>query len=411
MSQKFHLIWPVIGLVVSIALVGYGFVAMIRKSYEPRVMLLKWAFTIPFVTFCIWAGLRIGPGGPVLMVVMAIVLTYVWVQNITELIAIPFTSLFDGGDEPLARKPLYSIATAKRKRGLYPEAIEEVRKQLKRFPNDFEGIMLLAGIQAENLQDLHAASMTLGNYCALKKSPDKFVAAAWTQLADWQLKLATDVDAARASLQKIVDRYPGTELSLRAEQRLAHLGETEKILMDQHDRPRIVLKEGVHNLGLRDSASVVQPGEIPPGKLAEAYVKQLQAHPHDSDVREKLAIIYARDFKRLDLATMELAVLINETRHSAKQIAGWLNLLANFQVELGADVATVRETLQKIVDRFPELPLALVTQRRLARLESEFKGRIETPDVKLGTYEQNIGLKYGNPAQKPHEKDSSGQGT
>jgi hypothetical protein len=97
---------------------------------------------------------------------------------------------------------------------------------------------------------------------------------------------------------------------------------------------------------------------------------------------------------------MELAVLINESRHSAKQIAGWLNLLANFQVELGADIATVRDTLQKIVDRFPDLPLALVTQRRLGRLESEFKGRTETPEMKIGVYEQNIGLKYGGPKKE-----------
>ena len=90
-----------------------------------------------------------------------------------------------------------------------------------------------------------------------------------------------------------------------------------------------------------DSTEFLKPQEIAPGKLAAAHVKHLETHPHDSEVREKLALIYAKDFKRLDLATMELAQLINEPRHSPKQIAGWLNLLANFQIESGADVATV----------------------------------------------------------------------
>jgi hypothetical protein len=126
----------------------------------------------------------------------------------------------------------------------------------------------------------------------------------------------------------------------------------------------------------------------------------LETHPHDSEVREKLAMIYANDFQRLDLATLELAQLINEKRHSPKQIAGWLNLLANFQIKLGADVATVRATLEKIVQQFPTLPVADLAQRRLARIEQEFRGNHEIAHVKLGVYEKNIGLKYGTPGKR-----------
>jgi hypothetical protein len=39
-------------------------------------------------------------------------------------------------------------------------------------------------------------------------------------------------------------------------------------------------------------------------------------------------------------------------------------------------------------------------QLRLARINLEFHGKKEkTPGVKLGVYEQNIGLKYGSPRQ------------
>jgi hypothetical protein len=186
---------------------------------------------------------------------------------------------------------------------------------------------------------------------------------------------------------------------LRAEQRLAHLGGVEKIMLEQHDRQATVVPEGVNNIGLLDSTTFLQPKEVEPGKLAAVYVKHLEQHPQDSEVREKLAVIYARDFQRLDLATLEMAHLINEPRHSAKQIAGWLNQLATFQVELGADVETVTATLGKIVELFPDLPVADLARRRLARVKLEIKGKQETSGVKLGVYEQNIGLKYGSSRQ------------
>jgi hypothetical protein len=159
----------------------------------------------------------------------------------------------------------------------------------------------------------------------------------------------------------------------------------------------MVVPEGAQNIGLLDSTDFLKPQEVDPGRLAAAHVKHLEAHPHDTEVREKLAAIYAKDFKRLDLATLELAQLINEPKHKPKQVAHWLNLLANFQIELGADVATVQATLEKIVASFPNLPVAEIAQRRLMLLKNEFKGRQTAADVKLGVYEQNIGLKYGKP--------------
>jgi hypothetical protein len=228
----------------------------------------------------------------------------------------------------------------------------------------------------------------------------KQVAAAYSQLADWQLKLAADASAARAALQHIIDRYPDTETALMAEQRLAHLSDAEKMILAQHDRREVALPEGVPNLGLLDSTEFLKPQEVEPGRLAAAHVKHLEIHPHDSEVREKLALIYARDFKRLDLATMELAQLIDEPKHKPKQVVHWLNLLAGLQIELGADEATVRATLEKIVERYPNLPVADLAQRRLGRLENEFKGLAKPTSVKLGVYEQNIGLKYGGPPKR-----------
>ena len=397
------------GLYVFLSFFGLAFILWLfwrslKRSDDPARLIFKWLLT----AVVLWVGATMalpayGRGGLEaifglgLTMALALTINIIWRHSIVEIIFKPLTSLFDGGSEPMEPKPYYSAALSRRKFNKPLEAILLIREQLAKFPDDFEGVLLLANIQAEDMNDLPGAEVTLNHFCASPKRPDRQVVAALTQLADWHLKKAADVDSARAALQKIVDRFPGTEISLQAEQRLAHLGGTEKIILAQHDRQAVELPEGVNNIGLLDSTEFLRPQEIEPGKLAASYLKHLEAHPHDTEVREKLALVYGKDFKRLDLATMELAQLINEPRHAPKRVAHWLDVLANLQLELGADVATVRATLEQIVKRFPDLPLAEVTQRRLVRLNSEFKGKEKTPNVKLGVYEQNIGLKYGSP--------------
>lgn len=400
MHRTFDFIVGLAGLLIAVAVVGTGVVYMLRKSVDPGKLLGKLLFTVPFVGGCLWLAALLSVAGPFVIVLMAVVLSFMWTPHIGEWLSSPLTGLFDGGNEPPDRKPLYSIAMTKRNRGKPREAVEEIRRQLEQFPNDFEGVMLLARIQAEDLADLSGAEVTLQHFCDWPAAPNRHVAAAYTQLADWHLKLAADASAARTALQNILTRYPDTELALQAEQRIAHLSEAEQMILAQHDRQDVVLNEGVKNVGLLDSTDFLKPKEVDPGKLAGAYVKHLQEHPHDTEVREKLALLYGRDFQRLDLATMELNQLIAEPKHPAKQVAHWLNLLATLQMELGADLATVRATLELIAERFPDLPVANLAQNRLARLENEFKGLQQGKKVKLGVYEQNIGLKYGAPRKR-----------
>ena len=283
------------------------------------------------------------------VVVFGVIVAAIWTPQIGAFLFSPITNLLDGGNEKPAYQPAYSIAEARRKRGDIAGAVAEVQRQLAKFPQDFAGTLLLASLQAEGLKNLSAAEATLENFCARPSVTDNHVAAAWNTMADWQLKIANDAGAARAALEKIILRRPETELALLAGQRIAHLpgaGENEAALKD-----------------------------IAPGRLAAAHIRHLQKNPDDAAVREKLAVIYARDFRRLDLATEELRGLIDDARHSPRQVARWLNLLANFQVELGADVATVRGTLATIVARFPDLPVAAATRERLARIEQKLAAK------------------------------------
>ena len=399
MSQAIKITVHVASLIFVIGFFTWLIVRTLRRTEDPAKMIFKLAFTIPFVFFCIWMARQIGPFGPPLIVVMGVGLSILWTPHISAWISKPLSSLYDGGDEAPEPKPHYSVAQARRQRREFLQAVVAIREQLARFPNDFEGVMLLAGIQAEDLQDLPSAEITLNHFCDQPEPPPRQFAAAMNQLADWQIKRVQDFDSARAALEKIIARFPDTELSLRAAQRIAHLGGTEKQVMSSLDRQPLALPEGVKNVGLLASSEHLRPTEADPTKLAAAYVKHLEEHPFDTEAREKLAVLYAGHYQRLDLAAGELNQLIETPNQPAKRVAHWLNLLADLQVQHGADYETVRGTLQQIVERFPDLAAGEMARTRLGRLKLELKGRKPTPGVELGVYEQNIGLKQRSPRE------------
>ncbi|HXI73613.1 MAG TPA: tetratricopeptide repeat protein [Verrucomicrobiae bacterium] len=391
-------------LVVVVGFTGWVLFRLLKRSDAPAKLVFKWIFTAAMMALMIfWVVPQFKEGGFAAIAaiglagVWGLVMTITWRHSLIDLVANPIASLYDGGKEEVEPKPFYSIANSKRKTNKPLEAIVEVRRQLAKFPNDYEGVTLLAGIQAEDLQDLASAEITFNHFSDRPDAPPKQVAAALTQLADWHLKIAKDVDSARAVLEKIIARYPETSLATQAAQRIAHLGGTEKILLAAKDRLAVAVPEGVQNIGLLDSTAFLRPAEVDPEKQAADYVKHLEQHPQDTEAREKLAIIYARHYQRLDLAAQQLEQLINEPNQPAKRVAQWLNLLADLQIEGGADYETARVTLEKIVERFPDWAVADIARSRLGRLKLEIKGKLETPDKKLGVYEQNIGLKYGGP--------------
>jgi tetratricopeptide (TPR) repeat protein len=395
MSTTCKIVEGTIGLVVILAIIGWGFFRMLKRSYDPEKVLFKLAITIPLVIACFKGAIELSFLGPFVMVILGVAMTIMWTPHIGEWLCKPLTNLFDGGSEEPERKPYYSVASSLRMKGKYLEAVVEVREQLARFPNDFEGVMLLADMQAENLQDLPGAEITLNHFCDRPEAPPRQFAAAMNHLADWRLKLTQDADSARAALEKIVARFPDTDLALLAAQRITHLGGAEKLLLAAHDRQPMAMPEGAKNVGLLESSKHLRPAEIDPAQLAADYVKHLTEHPLDMEVREKLAILYADHYQRLDLATGELEQLVAVPNQPSKHVAHWLNLLADLQIRHGADYDTVRGTLERIVERFPDWAVAELARTRLGRLKLEVKGHQATPDVKLGVYEQNIGLKYG----------------
>ena len=406
MSRESQFAADIILLAIILGVGIWLFIRALKRGEDPFRLIFKWLVTILVLGIMVKVGIPGFREGGLealdaifVMLLCGGALAVTWGHSITDSLAKPLTSLFDGGDEPPEPRPYYSVALTKRKLNQPLEAIIEVRKQLERFPHDFEGVMLLAAIQAEDLKDLPGAETTLDNFCNRSGVPPKQVAAAMHHLADWHLKLAQDTNAARAALEKTIARYPDTELSLQAAQRIAHLGDTGKIFQAAHGGQPTVIPEGVENVGLLASSGFLQPGEMKPEEQAAVYVKHLQQHPLDAETREKLAILYADHYQRLDLATAELKQLIEYPNQPPKRVARCLNLLADLQIRHGMDYDTIRQTLEQIAERFPGTAVAEMARTRLGHLKLELKAQKETPDVKLGVYEQNIGLKSRLPPQ------------
>ena len=380
---------------------GYLAVRSVRRSEDPARTLFKWVLTVLTFSFLRWhAWPMAGQGGMMTFVAIAytivcgLVMFVTWNQEVGAFVTKPLTSLFDGGNLEPERRPFYSIAQAKQKRGQYLEAVADIRQQLERFPTDFEGHMLLAQIQVEDLKDLPGAELTIQRLCSQPGHAPANIAFALYSLADWHLKHGADREAARHALEQVTALLPDTEFALTAAQRIAHLGSSE-MMLPATERHKFTVEEGVRHFGLLKEAQQIKPVEKDPGELAVEYVKHLEKHPLDTDARERLAVLYTDHYHRLDLAADQLEQMISQPNRSVKMIAHWLNLLADLHLRSGSDYETIRQTLQRIIDLDPKHSAAETARKRIDLLKLELKGKQQNQSVKMGSYEQNLGLKQG----------------
>jgi outer membrane protein assembly factor BamD (BamD/ComL family) len=404
MQLTFRIALGMFVLLAFICIVGWVLWRSLKNSFDPARLLFRWIGTLVVVIggyfFIDWI---IGPqGGPMEKIVglfaamlLALVLAVFWVPAIVDIVSNWIGSIFTGGSAPPPPQPYYSIAETKRKQYKFKEAIHEVQRQLEKFPTDVTGQMMLASIQAENLDDLPAARITIERLCQQPDHSPPQIANAWNALADWYLKLQ-DTDAARAALEQIIARFPDTEQAQLAAQRIAHLASKETLLAAHEHKP-IHLRHGAEDIGLRKESSSLLAPEQDAAEVAGQLVKHLEQHPLDNEAREKLAMLYAEHYHRLDLAADQLDQLIGDPNQPGREVARWLNVLADLQLKHGADYDTIRGTLQRVVDLFPDLAAAQLAQQRIELLRLELKGKEKSQVVKLGSYEKDLGLKGSRP--------------
>ncbi|MGI8967355.1 MAG: hypothetical protein ACR2H1_14905, partial [Limisphaerales bacterium] len=104
-------------------------------------------------------------------------------------------------------------------------------------------------------------------------------------------------------------------------------------------------------------------------------------------------MVYAKQYRRLDMAAMELEQLIAQPNLSNKQVIRWLNLLADWQIKQGDDLSRAQKTLKRIQELFPNSAAAENAQTRLAYLKLETKTNEKSPALKFGSFEKDLGLK------------------
>jgi TolA-binding protein len=359
-------------------------------------LIAKWIMSAIVVGAMAWLGRSLMGGGYSGLLLIPIaglawILGILWAPSLAGMVAQPFGDLYDGGEREVDATPHYSAAIARRQAGQFNEAITLVRGELERFPKDFEGQMLLASIQAENLSDLSSAQVSVERILNQEGHAPKNLAYALTTLADWHLTHGQDPDSAKLALERIGKLFPDTEASQIASQRLAHLTTTEQ-LFEQHNRPAHQVRLHERDIGLRGRVAEPKPPENDPAKEAAAFITHLQQHPLDWEAREKLALIYAEHYQRLDLAAVELEQLISTPNQPAKQLAHWLNLLADLQVRLGRDLEAARKTLQRIVDLFPKTAAAAQAQTAMNYLAVGKNPKDAKPGVVMAAYERDLGL-------------------
>jgi tetratricopeptide (TPR) repeat protein len=359
-------------------LIAYMFVRAFRRSNDPVRLAVKWIFTLIVVGGLFWFakdGVNTQAGAfivPFACVFVAVILTPIWAPDIGRMLISPLTSLFDGGHEEIEPAPLYSIAESLRRRGRFRESIYAIQEQLQKFPGDFAGQMMIAEMHAENLNDLQAAELAIHRLCEQKNHPPSSIAFALNSLADWQLKYAQDRDAAAAALEEIIRLVPDSEFARAAGNRIAHLTSREQLLRARNPE-KIKMPHGVEYLGLLKDQSHLLPKQQEFKAEAADLVAHLDNHPLDQEARERLAVIYARDYGRLDLATEQLEQLIASPGESPRHVARWLNLLADLQVHCTGSIEGAEETLQRIVELFPNQSQAELARQRLLSLPLELK--------------------------------------
>ena len=374
-------------------LLGYRSLA---KSDDRRTLVVKWVFSAVYILMFVLIASLHSMALSLLYVIPSVLLGLLWMPTVARFLLRPLTDSFDGGSEEAEAKPFYFIAEAKRRKGLFEEALAEMRKQLEKFPGDVEGMMKLAALQAEDLHDLPAATATLNDLLRQPGLPPHNSVAALQTMADWQLQIGRDAAAARASFNRIIELFPDSPVSHAAEQRLAHLdGATQAREFREHAVFKVSL--GERDLGLRKTPRPAESPEAQADALVAEYVRQLEKYPADTDTREKLAMLYAESFDRLDLAVDQLEQLIALPNETPRHVAHWLDLLATLHVRRGKDLEAAEITLRRIIDLFPKSAAASMAVGRLATLPAELKAASTAAAAKaLGAYEKDLGLKSGS---------------
>ena len=400
--------WAILVYGVLAAVVVYIIRKQVKKTdNNPVKVIVKWTVTVAIVAFGVYATLWSNDRASLLVVFIflllpgSVIMALWWTPEISEWMASPITNALTGDSRISYNKPEYGIANARRNRGQYLEAVEAVDEELAKHPGNFEGLMLKASIQAENLGDLEAATETLQEAIEGEEQLSYRLPVAMNKMADWQLAVASDPDAARRTLRQIQEALPESQAAQFAAQRLASLDsseETEAAVVDFNESYQKLVEESA---GKDDFTS---PLELPKAietnqqqaadKSLANYLRRVALHPDSVGNREELAALYLDHANQPAKAAEQYDHLLALPGTTIHQKTAWLNKIADIQVKSGESYKTVRATLERVIALDPKAAPAARAQQRISYLNIELRGaNRKTTKLQLGSYEEDIGLK------------------
>ena len=220
-------------------------------------------------------------------------------------------------------------------------------------------------------------------------------------MADWQLAVAGDPDAARRTLRQIQEALPESQAAQFAAQRLASLDsseETEAAVVDFNESYQKLVEESA---GKDDFTS---PLELPKAietnqqqaadKSLANYLRRVALHPDSVGNREELAALYLDHANQPAKAAEQYDHLLALPGTTIHQKTAWLNKIADIQVKSGESYKKVRATLERVIALDPKAAPAARAQQRISYLNIELRGaNRKTTKLQLGSYEEDIGLK------------------
>lgn len=274
----------------------------------------------------------------------------------------------------LAEKPppraAYGKAVGQLKRGKYEEAEWEVIHQLEKAENDFEGWMLLAELYAKQYRNLEDAARVILDICRHPGVQPFHVSVACHKLAEWQLEVGENPLGARAALEFLCRKIPGTHFARMAEQRLRQIPSSFEEYDELKQPKRIRLPSLRENASPAAATAPVSRAEA--AAEANRLSEKLTEDPDDIPAREKLALVLAEKLGKIDLAVEQLALLSNVPDAGDEQKAKWLAQIASWEFNRSRDKDQFRTALRTIVADYPQTSHAFAAQRRLYLMEMDF---------------------------------------
>jgi hypothetical protein len=271
--------------------------------------------------------------------------------------------------------PTYVRAVVKMHGDKYREAESAVIEELEKSEDDFNGWLMLAELYANHFDDLAGAERIIRETCAQAGTNASQVCVAFNQLADWHLKLAGDPVAARNALEEICRRFPETHMARMARLRINQLPASRDEVIAQRTPKPIRLPALGSDLDHRASVPASPAEQKEAAARANDLVRQLQKTPDNIAVREELARILAERLDKAGAAIEQLELLLNMAGVSADQAAEWMGLMAAWQIKYQGDLQKGRETMERLIRRYPQSSQALGARRRISLMDLEAKIR------------------------------------